>query len=64
MAKPDIKLYSTDLVTRFIIESNTQYTFEHCNCQIKDVLCKSCSNKVGYHVVAPCQQCLNGNNNN
>ncbi|KAI9322129.1 protein FAM72 [Dichotomocladium elegans] len=39
------------------------YLTRSCHCRIRDVACRECGNIIGYHVVAPCSQCLQAGNN-
>jgi len=57
------ELYSTDLSTRNINESLETQKFSLCNCKIRNTFCKSCSHDLGYHVIYPCDECNEGENN-
>eukprot|EP01130_Rhizamoeba_saxonica_P011555 TRINITY_DN4801_c0_g1_i2.p1 TRINITY_DN4801_c0_g1~~TRINITY_DN4801_c0_g1_i2.p1 ORF type:complete len:218 (-),score=35.53 TRINITY_DN4801_c0_g1_i2:16-669(-) len=57
-----IRKYSTDFVTRSIVECGVKYKFDMCDCKILNVSCKNCSVVVGYHVIEPCSECSISNN--
>ena len=72
LADEDKKLYSSDAVLPAVaVQTNATHSIATCECQICDMVCRFCSNQnvnaksipLGYKVVTPCEECLNGDNN-
>ncbi|KAI7855864.1 FAM72 protein-domain-containing protein [Circinella umbellata] len=63
LADTKIELYSTDIPATSIQLMDKDYLTRTCHCRIRDVACRDCGNIIGYHVVAPCHQCLQAGNN-
>eukprot|EP01126_Amoeba_proteus_P046222 TRINITY_DN5212_c0_g1_i5.p1 TRINITY_DN5212_c0_g1~~TRINITY_DN5212_c0_g1_i5.p1 ORF type:complete len:168 (+),score=11.12 TRINITY_DN5212_c0_g1_i5:62-565(+) len=63
VADNNIKLFSTDFVTKFVSETGPAYKIKTCSCQVRDFSCKYCLVTVGYHVVGPCRFCLSSAHN-
>eukprot|EP01063_Lacrimia_lanifica_P029998 TRINITY_DN4697_c0_g1_i1.p1 TRINITY_DN4697_c0_g1~~TRINITY_DN4697_c0_g1_i1.p1 ORF type:complete len:369 (+),score=111.76 TRINITY_DN4697_c0_g1_i1:77-1108(+) len=52
------QLFSTDLVTKHARQdTNAKTAGLQCACHAADVFCGRCSGKIGYHVLAPCEEC-------
>jgi len=54
-------VYASDFATTNLIESLELRDFHKCKCKIRDVFCKNCEKKVGYHVIYPCVPCTSEN---
>jgi len=64
VAEPNTHLFSTDYVTDFVEEISPEpYKISTCNCMIKDLACKFCKKKTGYHVHTACTYCIGSENN-
>ena len=56
-------MFSTDLVTNHMEDRGRLRTHEACPCEIRDIFCAHCRTSLGYHVLEPCRDCLEGGNN-
>jgi len=64
LADTSVQLFSTDLTPPGCAEVGDDYRTGHCACRIRDLCClHGCGNTVGYHVVLPCNSCLNSSHN-
>lgn len=63
VADPSSSLFSTDIPTEALSESNQQTPIPTCNCYAVNVHCLNCGGAVGYHVLWPCQLCAMAPNN-
>ncbi|KAI9008651.1 protein FAM72 [Hyaloraphidium curvatum] len=63
LADTRVELFSTDAVPRGVQLVADDYRTQNCQCRIRDIACEGCGNVCGYHVVAPCEACLNACNN-
>ena len=63
VADPSSSLFSTDIPTEALSESNQQTPIPTCNCYAVNVHCLNCGGAVGYHVLWPCQLCPMAPNN-
>jgi hypothetical protein len=59
LADMNVELFSTDSAPRNIQLVNDDYTTSNCDCRIKDLACLGCGQEIGYHVIQPCEMCLN-----
>lgn len=58
-----IKLYSTNIPSRYVKCVGNSYMAYSCNCVITDTSCKCCHVILGYHILHPCSQCMQSRNN-
>jgi hypothetical protein len=53
-----VELYSTSHPARNARQVGRDYMAYACGCTIRDTSCGGCRVIVGYHIVQPCEQCL------
>jgi hypothetical protein len=58
-----VELFSTDVPPMGVQLVYVDYTTDNCMCRIRDAACLGCGNVVGYHVMQPCETCLEACNN-
>ena len=63
VADPASSLYSTDIPTDELRESQERKLIATCDCFALAVECSRCGTQVGYHVVRPCAICAQSDHN-
>ena len=56
-------MFSTDLISNHMEDRGRLRSHEACACEIRDIFCAHCRASLGYHVLEPCRDCLEGGNN-
>ena len=63
LADVKVELYSTDIPPPQICLQSEDRQTQGCRCRIRDTVCATCGQVLGYHVSQPCERCLGGKNN-
>jgi hypothetical protein len=63
LADTKVELYSTDIPPPRVHTCQQDQLTTGCNCRVRETVCRSCGQFVGYQVSQPCDTCLGAKNN-
>jgi hypothetical protein len=63
LGNTNVELFSTDRPPSGVELVEKDYFAKNCRCRIRDAACLGCGSVCSYHVVHPCEKCLESCNN-